>query len=82
MAVDESLGKRSVQIRRKEDITPENLEKALSDIEGNMKRLDQRRIAQLETVSEGSTDADTIQNLLTGINAIINALNRSDLTNN
>lgn len=59
--------------------TPER-EKIFNQYDRNFKELDERRIPQQSIITAGSTDSETIQNILTGLNALLRALNQSDLS--
>lgn len=82
MAINKELRKRPIRIDREEDIKPENLERLYTHYDERLSELDQRRIAQQSKVSAGSTDSETIQNILTVLNNLIEALNESSLTEN
>ncbi|MCB0302849.1 MAG: hypothetical protein KDI38_03630 [Calditrichaeota bacterium] len=58
-----------------------SIERNFQHLDDIIRKIDERRIAQQTTVSEGSDDAATIQNLLAAVNSLIAALNASDLTN-
>lgn len=57
------------------------IERNFQHIDDVIRKIDARRITQQTVVSEGSDDAETIQNLLAAVNSLIAALNASDLTN-
>lgn len=58
-----------------------SIERNFQHFDDIIRKIDERRISQQTTVSEGSDDAATIQNLLAAVNSLIAALNASDLTN-
>lgn len=60
--------------------TPGEMEKLFQWIDTSVRSLDQRRIAQLSPVETGSTDAETIVNLVTFINNLVTTLNGSSFT--
>jgi len=67
-------------LKQQRDVNPKNLEKVLQHIDNQIREQDNRRIKQQTSVTEGETDADTIQNILSSINKLIVALNKSELT--
>lgn len=71
------LGKRKKTITRPEDIEPKNLEEIFRDYDEKVQKIDNRRIAQQSSLSDGAALADVI----TAFNTLIAALNGSDLTN-
>ena len=80
MAIRKELRKRPIRIYRDDDIKPENLERLYTHYDERLSELDQRRIAQQSEANEGSTDSETIQNILTVLNSLIDALNKSSIT--
>lgn len=80
MPINTELKKRPIKFSKQEEINPDGLEKALSHFDARIIELDKRRIAQQSSISAGSSDSETISNLVAGVNAIITALNASSLT--
>lgn len=71
-----SLRERSRKVIRQEDINPENIERIFQDLDENVKKIDKRRISQQTPLSSTAELADVV----TSLNALLNALNASDLT--
>lgn len=79
---DKSLRKRPIKLVNEKDIKPSELEKIFSHYDNRITELDQRRISLLNTVEEGADDSETIQNILSALNSLLQQLNNSDLTRN
>ena len=80
MSTNRELRKRPLRILKEDDINPANLEKLFGHYEDRIKELDERRINQMSKASEGSTTDETVSNILTALNNLIDALNKSSLT--
>lgn len=67
-------------LRRIPTLNDANIDKSINLIDENFKKLDNRRLKQITQVSAGATDAESITNLITKLNELIDSLNSSDLT--
>lgn len=61
-------------------LRPREVEANQQHYDDVIRKLDNRRIVQISEASAGSTDAETISNLLSKMNELLAALNASDLT--
>lgn len=75
-----SLKKRPVRLNRPEDMSIENLERINTHFDDRIRELDERRIAPISKISDTSTA--TTQEIAEKLNELIDALNKSNLTNN
>lgn len=81
MAVNKTLALRPIKNVNKEVLAnPDEMERLWRWTGDTIDELDRRRIAQQAEVETGATDADTIVNLVAAVNALIAALNNSQLT--
>lgn len=70
------LSERPYKNIRPDDFNNETFEKVMKHQDENFRKLDSRRIAQVDTLaSDATTD-----NIISKMNELINALNASDLT--
>jgi len=81
LAVNKTLALRPIKNVNKEVLAnPDEMERLWRWTGDTIDELDRRRIAQQAEVETGATDADTIVNLVAAVNALIAALNNSQLT--
>jgi len=81
LAVNKTIRARPIKNVNKDVLAnPDEMERLWRWTGDTIDELDRRRIAQQAAVETGATDADTIVNLVAAVNALIAALNNSQLT--
>jgi len=71
------LSERKLKNIRPADFNADSFENVMKDVDDKFRTLDNRRLTQIDVLSDSATSSD----IITKINDLINALNASDLTN-
>ena len=73
--------KRPLKILNSDDTNnPEIFEKLFGHYDAQIDMLNRRRIKKLSKAEKGATDSETLNNVFNKLNELIDALNKSELT--